>query len=218
MWLTRRPARRSQPHLLAIISLWLHLLVMMRRIHSAAAASRLSPSFVASVPAFRRPLSTSSILRATGSDGTQALLSSFLEKGETPLEVSVIEAKRWLESEDPPIVLDIREPFEWQMAKLKLKKRGSSDEDAEGLEAERGSDHDGVHAKENGVYYVPMREVGAWVSELDHPDRPILVLCHHGMRSMMITQALKPLGAKVCNVQGGIDQWSVVVDPDVPRY
>lgn len=50
-------------------------------------------------------------------------------------------------------------------------------------------------------------------------DRPIAVLCHHGMRSAMVADYLRAAGfPRVLNVSGGIDRWSAEVDPSVPRY
>lgn len=50
-------------------------------------------------------------------------------------------------------------------------------------------------------------------------DRPIAVLCHHGMRSTMVADYLRAAGhQRVFNVSGGIDRWSLEVDPALPRY
>jgi adenylyltransferase/sulfurtransferase len=50
-------------------------------------------------------------------------------------------------------------------------------------------------------------------------DAWVLVQCHHGGRSMRVTQFLRSKGfLRVSNLQGGIDAWSLKVDPKVPRY
>jgi adenylyltransferase/sulfurtransferase len=50
-------------------------------------------------------------------------------------------------------------------------------------------------------------------------DKPILIHCHHGGRSMQATQWLRRNGNdRVANVAGGIDAWSQAIDPSVPRY
>lgn len=50
-------------------------------------------------------------------------------------------------------------------------------------------------------------------------DGPILVYCHHGRRSMHVTTTLRALGFRNArSVAGGIDAWSLGVDPTVPRY
>jgi rhodanese-related sulfurtransferase len=55
-------------------------------------------------------------------------------------------------------------------------------------------------------------------AELD-PDAPIVVLCHHGARSLSVTMWLREQGfEKAQSLAGGIDHWSRVIDPSVPRY
>ncbi len=54
--------------------------------------------------------------------------------------------------------------------------------------------------------------------ELDH-DTPIAVFCHHGIRSQDAAERLVEKGyRRVYNLAGGIDAWSIEVDPSVPRY
>ncbi len=48
---------------------------------------------------------------------------------------------------------------------------------------------------------------------------PIVVYCHHGMRSLQATQFLRAKGfEETFSLRGGIDLWSAEVDPSVPRY
>lgn len=69
-----------------------------------------------------------------------------------------------------------------------------------------------------GALHVPMSLVPARQTTLPR-DRPVAVLCHHGMRSAMVAEYLRSAGhPQVLNVTGGIDRWSVEVDPQVPRY
>lgn len=50
-------------------------------------------------------------------------------------------------------------------------------------------------------------------------DRAIAVLCHHGIRSAHGGLRLERSGfAPIFNVSGGIDRWSIEVDPTIPRY
>ncbi len=66
--------------------------------------------------------------------------------------------------------------------------------------------------------HIPMAEVPQRLAELP-TDRPIVVYCHGGARSAMIAGFLEHHGFEsVANLAGGIDAWSVVVDPKVPRY
>ena len=104
----------------------------------------------------------------------------------------------WIQQQSPlpegqlPIVLDVRESWEWDTARVK----------PEGFE----------------LRHMPMRTVPARLDELP-TDRPIACLCHHGARSAQVTQFLLNQGyTDVVNLAGGIDAWSSEVDPTVPRY
>ena len=69
-----------------------------------------------------------------------------------------------------------------------------------------------------GALHIPMAELPARVGELN-PQAPIIVLCHHGVRSEMAGRFLERNGfADVSHLSGGIDAWSESVDPSVPRY
>lgn len=69
-----------------------------------------------------------------------------------------------------------------------------------------------------GSRHVPMRQIPESLSELPR-DQPILVLCHHGGRSLRVTQYLRANGfTQVTNVAGGIDAWAEQVDQTIPRY
>ena len=50
-------------------------------------------------------------------------------------------------------------------------------------------------------------------------DQPILVLCHHGMRSLRVTEYLRAQGfPQVSNIAGGITAWAEQIEPGMPRY
>ena len=50
-------------------------------------------------------------------------------------------------------------------------------------------------------------------------DTPIVVICHHGMRSMQCARYLVAQGIdSLINLTGGIDAWSTQIDPAVPVY
>jgi len=67
---------------------------------------------------------------------------------------------------------------------------------------------------------MPMSEITARVGELDDDrERPIVVMCHHGMRSAQVASWLAGQGfTSVSSMAGGIDRWSVEIDPAIPRY
>jgi rhodanese-related sulfurtransferase len=67
--------------------------------------------------------------------------------------------------------------------------------------------------------HVPMAELPTRIDELPGDTSTIVVYCHHGVRSMMVAQWLMTQGVSpVLNLEGGIDAWSVEVDPSVRRY
>ena len=107
---------------------------------------------------------------------------------ETPLEVTVEEARLLLSGANPPLLIDVREMDEYAVCRIE------------------------------GSRLIPMNTVPARLAEIPQ-DVPVLVQCHHGGRSMKVTQFLRSKGyARVSNVKGGIDAWSLKVDPKVPRY
>jgi len=54
---------------------------------------------------------------------------------------------------------------------------------------------------------------------LSDPDTPLIIYCHHGIRSMQATRFLRQRGKEnVWSLAGGIDLWSQEIDPEVPRY
>lgn len=70
-----------------------------------------------------------------------------------------------------------------------------------------------------GSLLMPMGEVaGRANAELD-PDERLLVLCHHGIRSMNVTMWMRNQGFEQAqSVRGGIDAWSREVDGTLTRY
>jgi len=88
-----------------------------------------------------------------------------------------------------PVLLDVREPWEFHAASL------------------------------SGSVLMPMGDVPSRAhAELD-PDAHIVVLCHHGQRSLSVAMWLRGQGfERAQSLAGGIDGWSRVIDPSVPRY
>jgi rhodanese-related sulfurtransferase len=107
-----------------------------------------------------------------------------------PLEIDCRSAKAKLDSGTPFLFLDCREPDECATAKIA------------------------------GTTLIPMSQLAERVGELAaHKDGEIVVHCHHGGRSLRVTQWLRNQGfAKVSSLSGGIDAWSQEIDPAVPRY
>jgi len=105
------------------------------------------------------------------------------------LEITIPQAQQLLASPNPPLILDVREPWE----------------------------HDTAHLP--NATLIPMQEIPARAfNELDE-DAPILVLCHHGARSLSVAAWLRNQGfSQAQSIAGGIDAWSRQIDPTVPRY
>lgn len=65
---------------------------------------------------------------------------------------------------------------------------------------------------------IPLGELPGRLDELD-PDASIVVYCHHGVRSARALEVLEKAGfTRVRHLTGGLDAWSVQVDPELPRY
>ena len=72
-------------------------------------------------------------------------------------------------------------------------------------------------ARIDGSHLIPLQELHERTDEI--PDGPILVICHHGIRSMHAALFLSGRGfEQLLNLNGGIDSWSLTVDNSVPRY
>jgi rhodanese-related sulfurtransferase len=73
-------------------------------------------------------------------------------------------------------------------------------------------------AKLDGSVLIPLGTLPQSLEKLDR-DVEIVAYCHHGMRSADAVGFLLQQGfTNVKNLVGGIDAWSVQVDPSVPRY
>ncbi len=66
--------------------------------------------------------------------------------------------------------------------------------------------------------HIPMGEITSRFNELESA-KPLVCICHHGMRSMQVAQYLERQGfSEVFNLTGGIDAWSKQVDETIARY
>lgn len=69
-----------------------------------------------------------------------------------------------------------------------------------------------------GSQTVPMHRVPQEIQAFD-PDAEIVVICHHGVRSLQVAMFLEHEGfAKVFNLAGGIEAWACDIDPSMRRY
>ena len=73
-------------------------------------------------------------------------------------------------------------------------------------------------ARIDGARLIPLRTLPQRSEDLDR-ETEMVVFCHHGMRSAQAVAFLRSRGfSRARNLAGGIDRWSVDVDPAVPRY
>lgn len=75
-------------------------------------------------------------------------------------------------------------------------------------------------ARITGSVLIPMQELSTRVEELAAwRDKPIVVHCHHGVRSLRVAHWLRERGFPGArSMRGGIEAWSAEIDPSVPRY
>ncbi|MBN3946862.1 MAG: rhodanese-like domain-containing protein [Nostoc sp.] len=107
--------------------------------------------------------------------------------------ISVKELAQRLSSSDVSIQLvDVREPEELAIASIE------------------------------GFVNLPLSQFAEWgdkVPTLFNPEAETFVLCHHGIRSAQMCQWLIAQGfTNVQNISGGIDAYSLLVDPSIPQY
>ncbi|MDP0500553.1 MAG: molybdopterin-synthase adenylyltransferase MoeB [Verrucomicrobiota bacterium JB022] len=78
-------------------------------------------------------------------------------------------------------------------------------------------DHELAICQIPGNHHIPMGEIGLRQKELP-TDRPIVVQCHHGGRSLRVAQALRNAGYEATSMRGGIEEWAVEYDLSMRRY
>lgn len=106
------------------------------------------------------------------------------------IDISVDELKEKIDQKEKFLFLDVREEFEHQIAKI------------------------------DGTRLIPLSQFQNHLEELEpYKNKEIVAHCHHGGRSRRALEFLKEKGfTNLKNVVGGIDEWSVKIDPSVPRY
>ncbi|MFM8274779.1 MAG: rhodanese-like domain-containing protein [Gemmata sp.] len=68
-----------------------------------------------------------------------------------------------------------------------------------------------------GSVLIPLGELTSRIEEVP-TEVPVVVYCHHGVRSLTGAAILRGAGIEALSLAGGIDRWSLAVDPAVPRY
>lgn len=105
-------------------------------------------------------------------------------------EVHPAEVKEWIDGSQDFLLLDCRRQNEWDYCRLP------------------------------GAVLIPLHELQQRADELEsQKQRRIVVYCHHGRRSLTATDILRKHGfVNVHSMAGGIEAWSLIVDPQVRRY
>ena len=104
------------------------------------------------------------------------------------IDITATETQELIDGGTKVTILDVRNPPEYEICRIE------------------------------GSVLIPLPELQDRLGELDPRDFYV-VHCHHGPRSTRAVNMLRDVGfAKTKNLAGGIDAWSLDVDPDVPRY
>ncbi len=98
------------------------------------------------------------------------------------------ELQRYLQSGQSPLLLDVRESWEFDICQIA------------------------------GSQLVPMRQIPQYLPQLPS-EQDIVVICHHGVRSLQVARFLEHSGfSQVINLYGGVDLWAQEVDLTMPTY
>jgi rhodanese-related sulfurtransferase len=103
--------------------------------------------------------------------------------------ITPLEVKEKLDRSDSFRLIDVREPNEYAYARIE------------------------------GAELLPLSRAQEWVGDL--PDnQELVIMCHHGSRSAQVASFLADQRGltNIANMLGGIDEWSRLIDPSVPRY
>lgn len=106
-------------------------------------------------------------------------------------EVSVEDAESLIGDAASTFLLDVRQPEEFEAAKI------------------------------GGAFLIPLPEIPERIEEIRQAaqGREIVAYCHHGHRSMQAVAFLREAGLGAArSMSGGIDAWSRRIDASVPRY
>lgn len=104
-------------------------------------------------------------------------------------QLHVTELKRKLDAAEPVYLVDVRNDDEYAYCRLP------------------------------GSLLIPLPELVGRADEVDPPAGAlVVVVCHHGVRSLSGAAILRRAGHDAASLAGGIDAWSALVDPAVPRY
>ena len=105
-------------------------------------------------------------------------------------QIQPLEVKNALDSGEPVMLIDVREPQEYAICRIE------------------------------GSTLIPLGELVSQAADVEIPEGALVVVyCHHGVRSLSGAAILQRAGHEnVASMMGGIDWWSQLIDPSVPRY
>jgi rhodanese-related sulfurtransferase len=104
------------------------------------------------------------------------------------MEITPAEMKERLDRGENFLLVDVREPWEYELCRI------------------------------DGARLIPMGSIPENLQALD-VDEDVVCYCHHGMRSMDVAVWLRGQGVqRAKSLAGGIERWSLEIDPRVPRY
>ena len=115
--------------------------------------------------------------------------TAFTAANQMDYEITPEQFKKLRDAKSGYTLLDVREPWEFQTAKI------------------------------DGATLMPVGDVPSRAHQELDPDEHIVVYCHHGVRSMNVTSWLRQQGfEKAQSLAGGIDRWSCEIDSSIPKY
>lgn len=106
-------------------------------------------------------------------------------------EVTPKQAHELLSAESRAVLIDVREPQEFALSRI------------------------------DNCLLIPMQTIPSELQKLEAlaDEKDLLILCHHGVRSLQVTAWLRARGLENCySIAGGIDRWSREIDTTIPTY
>ena len=104
------------------------------------------------------------------------------------MTVQELHAALTVEPDARPLLLDVREPWEWQLARI------------------------------DGSQYLPMGEIAGRIDDLNKSHPTVVICHHGIRSLQVVTFLQRLGFANLHNLQGGIDAWARNVDPAMPVY
>ena len=104
------------------------------------------------------------------------------------IQIEPREVKQRLDRRDKFLFVDVREPWEFQATRIE------------------------------GATLIPLGQIPGSLNEFEKAG-DVVLFCHHGMRSLDAAAWLRAQGVEGArSMNGGIERWSIEIDPEVPRY